>query len=64
MRLTKLKRAPLSQLMVVIKWKTPYSHGEMCIDWNWYFNNMKKIDKLFKDCDLEITSRKKTEEDE
>ena len=64
MRLTKLKKAPLSELMICIKWKTAYSHGKMWIDWNWYFNNMKKFDKLFQDCDVEITSRKKNEEDE
>ena len=45
---------------IVIEYKTPYSHGEVIYDTNFYTKYHKKIMKTLKDCDiLSMVERKK-----
>ena len=48
------KVIPISKTYYEIIYNTPYSSGVICVDTNFYEKNIKKFQKLFKDC--EITS--------
>lgn len=37
---------------IVIQYKTPYSHGEVIYDTNFYTKYHKKIMKTLKDCEI------------
>lgn len=50
--MTKKKVLPISNTYYEIIYKTSYSTGNMCVDTNFYDKNIKKFQKLFKDCEI------------